>query len=817
VSIYISALSYGLSRLYNLPRLTIPLVLSIGLTLGGVLSAFVISSLLLLKPINGVKESDNLYTFNGILNYNRVNLSFLRANRFEHYERALAPYGTIAAIRTSSDTIKDKSGRFFASLFEATPKAPAVLGTNLIHGQPLNSNIQDAQIWISESLWQERFRKDKDILGGTLVLAEQAYTIIGVYQDVLIHSYEKIEAAQIWIHQNQENATQSDNAAFSNNAGTHYFRPHDKGIFDENILKDWWANYILSDAFPDASADRLEGSTTRISIEPFRHTLIGESYSMIVILPAAVSVLLAMAALNLLNLLLAHYQSRRKEFAMQLTLGSSISRLRRMLILENLPSFIAAAIVGLLVAAWTLDNLHLLLQDSYLISESIPISIEAVLLSLCIVTLIAVLFGLLGAQNLRQQNLSQLINSSGKGTPQQHKHRLNTSLMTIQVCLTTCLVSIAVVLASHSIKNLSGLLGFEPGSAYMARYHITDDAWRDSLNAYDNYSDSELKKVQWQLASKIQGKIPPADFVLTGSLPIWPNNTLSFIKSNADAVPFLYATKVLTDNYFTVYGIKFLAGDAPTQQELENNESLIVIDTLMAEEMFPDETFESILGRNIKWLKEEEELNVTVVGIVNHSSVPGSITADFPTLYTYRMTVGSDINIPFLLKNGAIFDTHESLRNLPVDGRLEFERVISQQLILDDFTYTQRSALKVVLIVVALTLFLAALGLSGLTQITTNEKRFELAIRLATGASRIQLLQLIYKDTLWILLIGLGLGTTLSILAYWQVQAIFTDLPPFSGLAIMTLISIISLTVLMSVGLPAWRIISKNPMRSLQQ
>jgi ABC-type antimicrobial peptide transport system permease subunit len=132
-------------------------------------------------------------------------------------------------------------------------------------------------------------------------------------------------------------------------------------------------------------------------------------------------------------------------------------------------------------------------------------------------------------------------------------------------------------------------------------------------------------------------------------------------------------------------------------------------------------------------------------------------------------------------------------------------------------TTSQRLSLSVVLIMTALTLLLAAIGVAGLTQITTNHRKYELAVRMATGAKQATLVNFILRDALWMLAIGLGIGFIVSVLGYQPVQQQIELLPEFNWFAMTILDTVLVGIVLISVLIPAWRVISTNPMQALRE
>ncbi len=132
-------------------------------------------------------------------------------------------------------------------------------------------------------------------------------------------------------------------------------------------------------------------------------------------------------------------------------------------------------------------------------------------------------------------------------------------------------------------------------------------------------------------------------------------------------------------------------------------------------------------------------------------------------------------------------------------------------------TLNQRTSLSMVIGMTLLTMVLAGIGVGGLTQMTTNHRKHELAIRMATGASQTRLLKLLFANTSWLLLMGLGLGFIVSVFGYDSVKAYVDKLPEFNWQAMLALDISLLLVVSLAVFWPAWQIIRRDPMQSLRE
>ena len=141
--------------------------------------------------------------------------------------------------------------------------------------------------------------------------------------------------------------------------------------------------------------------------------MLGDTESLLIALFAAVIGLLLMATLNLLNLFIAHYQGRTKEFAIQISLGASLTKVRLLVLLENLPSFTLAAVTGLLVTGWAIKSLPYIAGDSLPMIDTIAINSTTIFASLTIILVLSALFSALALVDIDKHALGNNLNSSG--------------------------------------------------------------------------------------------------------------------------------------------------------------------------------------------------------------------------------------------------------------------------------------------------------------------------------------------------------------------------------------------------------------------
>ena len=586
---------------------------------------------------------------------------------------------------------------------------------------------------------------------------------------------------------------------------------------------EWLINYISKNVEGDSLQmliDFIVKTNKVVIAESYRSNMLGDTEGLIIALFAAVIGLLLMATLNLLNLFIAHYQGRTKEFAIQISLGASLLKIKTLILLENLPSFVLAAITGLLVTGWALKSLPLIAGDTMPMIDAISINFTTIIASIAIILILSVLFSALALVDIDKKALANNLNSSGKGIQAQSNQWLSRVLMVLQLSIASVLLTASVMITIQSYQAVYQDLGYDLGNSYNVAINIAEDEYTTQLQAWESYQDSEIKTLLADVSALIENKVVDsqviiADFApLSGELQI---NAFQDQENNGQRV--IYQVRSLSADFFSAFKIEILAGANLTQAQIDNDENRIVIDENMAKAMFPNLTNQQVIGKTMQLNNGDEYPPKIVTGIVantiSRTGVAEPLT--LPAIYSHRIDGSSTIEFTVMMPTGQTM----SAEMLNADLKRQFPRLTNltirplQDIWLQQ-TLNQRVSLWVVLTMTILTLLLAAIGVAGLTQMTTNHRKYELAVRMATGAKQMKLVNFILKDALWMLLIGLGLGFVAAVVGYQQLAQHLDILPSFNWLAMSLLDVGLVIIVMLSVILPAWRVISADPMQALR-
>ncbi len=830
MSLYKKAFFQGIGRVFSLPRLSIPLILTLGLTLGAVLSVISISSTLLYHPLQGVKNEATLQTYQYRFKMSEnLSVSYWNMNRLAAFSERFSDLGEWSAISANDQDVIINEDIYPTTSYTAADNILSVLGTKLLLGDDVTMPSPAKYVWISESLWQSAYNGVKSVLGKQLNVNNQNYIIAGVIEDLMaINSNQAILTQQVWFIRNlAEVKNQPDNIGNINNEIDYLLLKSADGRAELPTVEqtnEWLVDYITQNVEGDnlqRFIDFLTQSKKEVISESYRTNMLGETEGLILALFAAVIGLLLMATLNLLNLFIAHYQSRTKEFAIQISLGASLIKVRILVLLENLPSFLLAAISGLLVTGWALKSLPLIAGDSLPMIDTIGINTTTISASIAIILILSILFSALALVDIDKQAPGNNLNSSGKGTQAQSNQWLSRTLMVLQLAIASVLLTASVMISTQSYQAVYQELGYDLGNTYNVSMTIDDDDYITELADWEKYQDSEIKALLADVSSVIENKVTDSQVIIPSMAPLSGGlQVRAFRQEGGNQQRVIHQMRFLSADFFSAFNIPMLAGANLTQQQINNDEEGIVIDENMAKTMFPNLSNEEVIGKTIQLNDSETNPPNIIMGVVANTISQTGIaeTLGLPAVYSHRINAGRMMQFTVRMPEGK--NLSEGM--IAADLKRQFPRLANLQVqpLMDIWlqqTLNQRVSLWVVVTMTILTLLLAAIGVAGLTQMTTNHRKYELAVRMATGAKQLKLVNFILKDALWMLIIGLGLGFVVSVFSYQQLEQQLEMLPSFNWLAMMLLDVGLIVVVMLSVIMPAWRVINADPMQALRE
>lgn len=794
-------LLFGLKRLLLKPELSLPVVLSLGCTLAAVLTVLTIFHALIIRPLPHISNPEQLSLHNLQLQMGPVQVNAFTRPIFAHFRQYMQSYGDWAYLEVSNQQpVEVAQQQHQLTHMQASAGSAEILGLRLLRGDSAQQADGTDSVWISETTWHQLYQGDLAIVGKALNYQGKAYKIAGVYQDLLAFpTTSPLQNLQFWqfLDETQlRNATTDAIGAASELVLRGDQRPDRAAI-------NAWLEQAKAD-FP------MLQSTGPGSIETtqrdYRLAVLGDSVELIWLLLAVTMALLLIAAMNLTNLMLAHYQSRQQEFAVQLLTGCSVARLKALVALENLPMIAASLLIGVMGCMWLLRSLPLWASNSLPLLNTIGLHANIFAVFVLLGLLLLVLFS---APLPLPKNLAMALSGSGKGQVKQLRPVLVNSLFLLQLMLSTTIICASALLAYQSYLKIYGDLGFERVNSYLLSLSPRDnaankDAKADNLTAaeqnasYQHYQTrnkllAELISKQWPQAVISYSQHQPISYMVTFAKLTEPASDTSITSMQAS----------VDNQYFAMFGIELLHGSLFSDQTANDQ---IIVDLEIAHLLSAADPAQAI-GKRLN--------DRTVIGVVE--SIRGGIK--LPTSYIVSKAAATEPQrLLVLLPDGQTL-TESALQTALGELATEYpqQRIIGLQQAFQQQTQDRRMHLYLILTVSMTSLLLAVLGITGISQQQSRQQRYELAVRLATGASQQQLLWFSAKRSgLWLLL-GLMTGAGLTWLILQYLSGYFSIIHTFRWQHLLVLQLLFMAVALSALLLPGWQVIRRDPMQSLRQ
>ncbi|MEE2024401.1 ABC transporter permease [Alkalimonas mucilaginosa] len=798
--LYWQRFSFGLHRLLLQPKFSLPVVVSLGLTLAAVLTVLTLCNRILWQPLPGIAQADELSVHQLSFSVGGMQLNLIDAASFAVYQEALAPYGDSGFLLQSTTRLTDQAdSKASLSEFTASSGFTELLGLPLLLGNSTKqASTQD--VWISESFWHSQFQRRPDIVGQPLQLASGDYLIRGVLQDFYATPFkDPALSEQVW-HFFQPAETMAAQGSFSmGSSGVAILRQHQEALPTKNDILHWLEQ--LKEQQPTVAMLAQHFDFVPEATD-YRQYLLRDSQRLLVLLLLVTLALLAMATLNLANLLLGHYQGRQHEFAVQSFCGSSRNKLRLLVACENLPLVLAAMLLGMLGCLWLLQWLPELAGSSLPLVQSIGLDVTSLLL-LCLLSLLllAIFSWPVGSTAL----LSEQLQSSGKGRAQQQKPWLQHSLLLAQLILSGCMVFVAGMIAVTAYQDLYHNWGFDPGNSVQVRLE------QPLVSTYTDDEDGLVRQhyTNWQ---QQLAELWPEAQVLAGAAPITNMLSVTKVQHPEQELAIDAISMAVDPAYFAsfqtpiLYGRSFQSDDPIESVILEHRLALL---------LSPDQP-EQLLGQSIQMLGER---HYQIIGIAGNSK---NFLMAIPSLYLPATGALNQAKDSIVGQFTLLFPAGQQLLEADISSAIQSLDASYQADVMlvhslwQLITAEQRMHLALIAVLAGISLLLALLGIAGVSRQNSQQRRYELAIRLATGASQQQVLWFLAR--LPLALIGLGLGTAalLCSVLYQQLALQLPGLPDFSSSNLLLLNALLLLAALPALLLPGWQVIRRDPMQSLR-
>src|SRR4051812_35997987 len=741
---------FALRQLRRAPAFAAVAIATLGLGAGAATAIFSVIDTVLLRPLpfrephqlvaiwegNAVKAlpKERLSPVN-FMDYRGVQSSFADAAAWWRPEVNLT--------RPDSEPVRVSAIEVSGNLFDLLGVSPQ-LGPGFPQHGPFYS--RDPLAVISNRLWHQRYAADPGIVGRRLDSKDGNYIIVGV----MPAGFDFPADVDLWLRLTWDLTQHSRGAHFMEAVGR--LKP---GVTAEQASRE-----LASVSARLAAANAATNRDWMARAVPLLDDMLGYYRPALFVLLGAVGLLLVTACLNVASLLLARATVRAREMAVRAALGASRMRLVRQVLIESLVLAAAGTVAGGLSALGLLRIAIAALPASVPRLAQTTIDLRLLAFALAVVAGTAILFGVVPALVLSRTQASEALKDGTRTATSARGRRWNRVLVVVEVAL-ACTVLVASALLVRSVSRMiHAPTGVSSHGVVTGTLQLSSSGYPTWPNV-DQFYASLLDAVRRQPGVESAGAATALPLDAGWRLPFDVDGRPA---AREDERPIAQHVAI-TSGYFEALRAQLIAGRWLTDRDTASAEPVIVVNQTFARRAFPGEEavgrrivstarYIGPLGRNLL-----EAGPFRIVGVVADIHQAPLDQPDEPVIYhsarqfPFRaMTLvargGDEASVIAALRSG--------LRALDPSLPLSNVRTMDDRLLAR--TAAPRLLMFVLVAFAILTVTLAVIGVYGLLACLVNERRRELAIRLALGAQPVALARLVTTQGLGFWMGGFLLG-----------------------------------------------------------
>jgi predicted permease len=707
---------------------------------------------------------------------------------------------------TGGELPEDVNGVYFSGNGFNHFGVPAFLGRDLIPSDAPEGQDPQPVVVLGYQFWQRHYNGERDVVGKNIQLVHKNYTIVGVaaprftWGDGDVYLPLKLSSDPKRRYQVDTKLKPGVSHAAANAEFQSLF---------EQFAKETPAHFP-TDGF-------------KVAVQGLNEHFVKELGNTLVLLLGAVGMLLAIGCGNVSILLLARGTVREHEFAVRTAVGASRLRIVRQLLTESLLLSLSGASLGVLLAYRTVAFIVTLLPEfSFPHEAAIRINLPVLGFSVALAVLTGVLFGLSPALQSSRPEVSQVMQASMKKvTGGVRGKRIHNSLIACQIALTLLLLASAGAAIQGFLRLNHSHLGYNPHNVMSVGIPVHDNTY-PTWEKRSAYFDQLLQKVNTMpevVSAGLSTNATPPHNGFDNRFEIMGKPVLAEQRLRINLV---------SPEYFPVLQIPLVAGRIWDQSETRRGARLAVVNESLAKQYFPGG---DAVGQQIRMpdLKGEPPLMLAVpgsdgwiqiVGIVGDAFDDGLGKPIKPAIYvpyTVAMPMWTQILVrtqvpPLSILHGVREQIHSVDADQQAEGHVRS---------LEGWITTQPEWARQHLIALlfgafaALALVLAAIGLYSVVSYSVAQRTNEFGIRMALGAQRGDVLQMVLLSTTFSVGSGILAGLVFSLalnraIEHWaQGNSI--------GLTVLLEVTVLLACVAgMACLLPAHRASAVDPMKALR-
>jgi putative ABC transport system permease protein len=666
---------------------------------------------------------------------------------------------------------------------------------------------------ISDPLWRNRFGGELDVIGKTMTLDGDSYTIVGVAPEGF--QFPRANELPYFVGV----ATQTD-----------LWRPM---VLGDDFINKSRANHqlcVMAKLKSGMSREKAQTEMTAISerleqtypdsdqgigakVVPLDEQVVGSVKAALWVLMGAVALVLLIACANVANLTLARSSSRQKEVAIRTALGASRGRIVRQMLTEAMLLSLTAAGAGLVLSLWGVKALLSLTHDKLPRSYEVIVDWRVLAFAVAIALLTSVLFGLTPAMRASKINLSESLKEGSRALSDgRRSNRVRSAMAVSEVALSLMLL----IGAGLMIKSLAGLLkvnpGFKPDNTLTMQIALLGSKYPSANQQLAFFQDftHRVEALPGVQAVGLISSAPLSGGVYAGGFSIEG-------RAAASGTDDLVADRrMISPGYFNTLGIQLLRGRSFTDRDDQTSPGVVIVSESWARRFLPNE---DPIDKRIKLGgRDSTRPWLSVVGIAGdvrdtrlESEARPCVYIPYPQFTSSSMTlVMRGASDPKLLIPAIREEVWAIDKDQPVTDVKTMDQYVAASVSPRRFNAT------LLAIFAGLALVLASVGIYGVMAYSVTQRTHEIGIRMALGAQSSHVIKLVVGRGMALVFTGVAIGLGGAIASTRVMTSLLygvsaTDPMTFAGVSLL----LVAISLLASY-IPARRAMKVDPMIALR-
>ena len=678
-----------------------------------------------------------------------------------------------------------------------------IRGRNFVQQEEMKDNVA----LVTENFWRKRLNADPGVLGRSIALNGVATTIVGVLPNLPISWFGR--DAEVFI------TTPFDNPDVTKDRlmrGVSFMRCIGRLKPGVTIQQAQAAMHALEQSYRAQHPETADCTWTSTVISA-NEDVTGDLRPAFVTLLIAVGAVLLIACSNVANLLLVRFSGRRREIALRMALGAERRNVVRLFVLESTTISVIAGGIGLTLALWIVAVVPKVAGDNVPLESAVTLHWPVLLFTLTLSLLTGLAMGVYPAWQSSRADLVDGLKESGRGVSSgRGQHRLRRGLVSAQVALSMVLLAAAAMLISSFVRLSNQESGFRSEHVWVGGIGLPAARYPDAASRghFVHRLVDELQAAPGVEATATADAVP-----LSGNYSGAP-----YARTDGNPLPLnqrpLGLIRSISPGYFRTLRIPLLTGREFNERDADDQPLVVILSNSTAKKLFPNE---NPIGRQI------------LFGADNGNGLPAEVVGIVGDVRSRELAKPNDIEFyrPWPQRSFSFFNVMVRTSMKPEAAqtivRAALDKIDKEMPILQPNTLDaiiaqslgqKRLTMGLLGAFAGIALLLAIVGIYGAVAYTVEQRTAEIGVRMALGAQVKDVLQLVVRQGMNPVLIGLGVGLIAVFATGRLLAAQLYQISPHNPVLLALTAIGLALAALLACLIPARRATLIDPIQALR-